>query len=85
VLPVPDQATARLMRAFHRGVADGLDAAAALADATSGCRPGGAADHLAAAAFICLGSDPTPRAPRGGVTTPAPPGGRPGHRDLAPS
>jgi CHAT domain-containing protein len=82
VLPVPDQATARLMRAFHRGVADGLDPAAALANATSSGSES-AADRLAAAAFVCLGSDPTSSGERNGVRRPAPPGGRGGRRDRA--
>jgi hypothetical protein len=56
VLPVPDQATARLMSALHAGLAGGLEPAAALAAAGVAARQRGPADRLAAAAFVCLGS-----------------------------
>ena len=60
VLPVPDGATARLMCAVHRRLADGDDPAAALATAGTGPDLDNPADRLAAAAFVCLGSDPAP-------------------------
>ena len=72
VLPVPDRATARLMCALHRHLADGDDPATALAAAGAGLDLDRPADRLAAAAFVCLGSDPAPAGPG------APPG--PGRR-----
>ena len=47
VLPVPDRATARLMCAVHRRLADGDDPAAALAAAGASLDLDRAADHLA--------------------------------------
>ena len=64
VLPVPDRATARLMGAVHRHLADGDDPAAALAAAGAGLDLSRPAERLAAAAFVCLGSDPAPAGPR---------------------
>ena len=63
VLPVPDRATARLMGAVHRHLADGDDPAAALAAARAGLDLSRPAERLAAAAFVCLGSDPAPAGP----------------------
>jgi tetratricopeptide (TPR) repeat protein len=65
VLPVPDRATARLMCAVHRHLAEGDDPASALAAAGAAPDLDDPADRLAAAAFVCLGSDaaytePTP-------------------------
>ena len=81
VLPVPDRATARLMCAVHRRLADGDDPAAALAAAGASLDLDRAADHLAAAAFVCLGSAPAPTAPD--VRAPGPPGGRGGRPGRA--
>ena len=69
VLPVPDRATARLMCAVHRHLADGDDPAAALAAAGAGLDLDRAADRLAAAAFVCLGSDPAPAGPASSFLT----------------
>ncbi len=65
VLPVPDRATARLMCALHRHLAGGDDPATALAEAGAGLDLDSPADRLAAAAFVCLGSDPAPARPGG--------------------
>ncbi|HEX6786617.1 MAG TPA: hypothetical protein VF076_05435, partial [Acidimicrobiales bacterium] len=54
----PDRATARLMCAVHRRLAEGDDPATALAAAGTAPDLDGPADRLAAAAFVCLGSDP---------------------------
>ena len=83
VLPVPDRATARLMCAVHRHLADGDDPAAALAAAGAGLDLDRAADRLAAAAFVCLGSDPAPTEP-GAPTGPGRRPSRSGPPEAAP-
>ncbi len=61
LVPVPDEATAALMVAVHRRLAEGQPAAQALSDAAQERRStGSVADLLAAGAFICVGCDERP-------------------------
>ena len=55
ICPVPDDATRRLMLAFHRGMAKGLRPAAALAAAQQRLITQSPRDLAAAAAFVCFG------------------------------
>lgn len=55
VVPIPDAATAPLMTAFHRRLADGETAPAALAHVQRDMREGNAQDLAAAAGFVCIG------------------------------
>ena len=55
VLPVPDEATRRLMLAFHAGLRAGRPPAVALADAQRRHRDEDARSCAAAAAFVCFG------------------------------
>jgi CHAT domain-containing protein len=55
VLPAPDAATRALMGALHRGLAEGLAPAAALARARGALDDRDPAAHAAAAAFACFG------------------------------
>lgn len=57
VLPVPDDATRRLMTALHTALAAGAAPPAALAAARRQLDLGTDADRVAAAAFVVLGSD----------------------------
>ncbi|SDX97009.1 CHAT domain-containing protein [Amycolatopsis xylanica] len=56
VVPVPDAETAPLMIEFHRGLAEGLRPAVALADAQKALRGNGHAGLVAAAGFVCFGA-----------------------------
>lgn len=56
VVPVPDAATAPLMVALHRRLADGSAVAQALADAQCEVDPSHPAAVAAAAGFLCLGA-----------------------------
>jgi CHAT domain-containing protein/Tfp pilus assembly protein PilF len=53
--PVPDDATRRLMLAFHANLARGLAPAAALAGAQRRMAAGGPQDLAAAVGFLCMG------------------------------
>lgn len=55
-LAVPDEATRRLMVAFHARLQGGSSPAEALASAQAAAAAGGGADLAAAAAFTCLGA-----------------------------
>ena len=55
VFPVADEATRRLMLAFHANLRRGHPAAVALAEAQSRCREDGMTSYAAAAAFVCFG------------------------------
>lgn len=57
VLPVPDDATRRLMTAFHAELAAGVTPAAALAAARATLDLDADDDRVAAAAFVVFGSD----------------------------
>lgn len=57
VLAVPDDATRRLMTAFHTRLARGATPPAALAAARAELDPGTDEDRVAAAAFVVFGSD----------------------------
>lgn len=57
VLAVPDDATRRLMTAFHTRLAGGATPPAALAAARAELDPGTDEDRVAAAAFVVFGSD----------------------------
>lgn len=57
VLPVPDDATRRLMTAFHARLAAGARPPAALAAARAALDPGADEDRVAASAFVVFGSD----------------------------
>jgi CHAT domain-containing protein len=56
VVPVPDAETAELMVAFHRELARGRSAAAALATAQTGLTGASPAATAAAAGFVCVGA-----------------------------
>ena len=57
VVPVPDEATARLMGLFHRGLLDGFSATQALRVAAAELRVEGPSATLAASAFMVIGAD----------------------------
>lgn len=55
VFSVPDEATRRLMLAFHANLRAGCSPAVALAEAQSRCRHEGMTSYAAAAGFVCFG------------------------------
>ena len=57
VVPVPDEATARLMGLFHRGLLGGFSATQALRVAAAELRVEGPSATLAASAFMVIGAD----------------------------